>query len=188
MNGIEEYSNAFSREYCNVVIDTFEKMYQRGQTYFQNSIHKNSDDRVMYDWAPGNTVFYQDTEICKHFYDGIHKVYTEHYSQKYNVLTTLFQHTPKGMGIQRTSPHQGYHAWHTEQGNIASSCRIIAYTLYLNDIDQGGETEFLYQGVKVKPEAGKVLFFPTGFMYPHRGNPIYDGYKYIVTGWYTFDH
>ena len=64
---------------------------------------------------------------------------------------------------------------------------VINYMLYLNDIDEGGETEFLYQGKKLKPEQGKVVIFPCGFTFPHRGNPIYKGEKYIITGWYTYD-
>ena len=59
--------------------------------------------------------------------------------------------------------------------------------VYLNDVEEGGETEFLYQGVKLKPETGKLVIFPTSYMYPHRGNPIYKGEKYIITGWYTYD-
>ena len=60
--------------------------------------------------------------------------------------------------------------------------------LYLNDVDEGGETEYLIsRRVKVKPEEGKLVFWPAGYTHPHRGNPIYDGYKYIITGWYTYD-
>ena len=39
----------------------------------------------------------------------------------------------------------------------------------------------------VKPVAGKLVFFPATWQHPHRGNPIYDGYKYIITGWFTYD-
>ena len=97
------------------------------------------------------------------------------------------QHSPKGMSVQKTLPHQGYHAWHSENADLSSASRILAYTVYLNGVEEGGETEFLYQGVKIKPEPGKLSIFPTSFTHPHRGNPIYKGVKYIVTGWYTFD-
>lgn len=188
MNGIEEYANAYSKEFCNDVIRAFEDAYDNQLTYFQNDIHKNSDDRIAYDWAPSSQVYYQNTNFIKHFYEVLSDVYKNHYSQKYNILTKLFQHTPKGMGIQRTGPGQGYHSWHVEQGNVASSNRIIAYLLYLNSIEDGGETEFLYQGLKIKPEQGKLVLFPTAYTYPHRGNPIYNGYKYVISGWFTFDH
>ena len=104
-----------------------------------------------------------------------------------DILETIEGHSPKGMCIQRTGPKQGYHVWHVEDGGQASCNRVVAYTLYLNDVEEGGETEYLYQGVKVKPEEGKLVFWPAGYTHPHRGNPIYEGYKYIITGWYTYD-
>jgi hypothetical protein len=186
MNGIEEYEGAFDKGYCDAVIAEFENMHQRNLTLYQNSIGKNEDDRIMYDWSPGNQTYHHDWPLVEHFYKGIHEVYKE-YAKKYDILNRLQQHTPKGMGIQRTSPHMGYHAWHNEAGCNSTATRLLAYTLYLNDIEEGGETEFLYHGVKIKPKTGKVAFFPSGYTYPHRGNPIYKGYKYIVTGWYTFD-
>ena len=55
--------------------------------------------------------------------------------------------------------------------------------LYLNDIDEGGETEFLYQHKRVPPKAGTIVIWPTGFSHTHRGNPPLSNTKYIVTGW-----
>lgn len=188
MNGIEIYNNAFSSEYCQHVIDTFESMSARQWTTLQSGIHKNADERIVLDWAPTGNMFYQNFDICQHFYETIHKYYTEQYAEKYDVLKTLYQHTPKGMSIQKTMPHQGYHAWHCEAGHLASAARVLTYTVYLNDVEEGGETEFLYQGVKIKPEVGKLAFFPGNYMYPHRGNPTYKTPKYIISGWYTFDH
>ena len=52
----------------------------------------------------------------------------------------------------------------------------------LNDLNDSGETEFLYQKKKVKPKAGRVLIFPGSFTHLHRGNPPYEA-KYIATGW-----
>lgn len=117
----------------------------------------------------------------------MHEVYTTQYIEKYTMLKQSEQHSPKGMSVQRTRPHQGYHAWHAEASDQSSSTRVVNYMLYLNDVDEGGETEFLYQGKKIAPEQGKVVIFPCGFTFPHRGNPIYKGEKYIITGWYTYD-
>ena len=34
---------------------------------------------------------------------------------------------------------------------LYKGARVMAYTLYLNSVEEGGETEFLYPGVKIKP-------------------------------------
>ncbi len=53
--------------------------------------------------------------------------------------------------------------------------------VYLNDVDSGGETEFLYQQLKIKPKRGRVVIWPGSFTHLHIGNhPMSD--KYIHTG------
>jgi len=185
-NGIEEYHNVFEKEYCDEIIKHFEVMAQR-QVVRPNNGEASSDDRVVFDWAHTQNQYHYDFGLCDYFYKKIFEVYTTQYIEKYQMLKQSDQHSPKGMSVQRTRPHQGYHAWHAEASDQSSSTRVVNYMLYLNDVEEGGETEFLYQGVKLKPETGKVVIFPTGFTYPHRGNPIYKGVKYIITGWYTYD-
>ncbi|BCU95871.1 MAG: hypothetical protein CM15mV10_2600 [uncultured marine virus] len=51
--------------------------------------------------------------------------------------------------------------------------RILAFILYLNDVEEGGETEFITLNRLVKPETGKVLCFPCNFMFPHKGNILF---------------
>ena len=101
---------------------------------------------------------------------------------KYN--KNIFFDTVK---IQKTIPSEGYHIWHWEVNPLdpAASCREVVYTIYLNDVEEGGETEFLHQAVRIKPKKGKVLFFPSSFTHTHRGNPPLSGDKYIATGWLT---
>ena len=59
--------------------------------------------------------------------------------------------------------------------------RLLAFILYLNDVEEGGETEFMTLNRLVKPETGKVLCFPCNFMFPHKGNIPLSNDKYIVT-------
>ena len=148
---------------------------------------KNQDERIFMDMANHNNMFHVDADLCKFFYQTVMTTYEEKYRKKYDSLGAVVQHSPKGMRIQKTRPHQGYHAWHCENADLCTSSRLMAYTLYLNTVEEGGETEFLYQGVKIKPEPGKLAIFPAYYTHPHRGNPIYKGIKYIVSGWYTFD-
>ena len=62
-------------------------------------------------------------------------------------------------------------------------CIRDRYTIYLNDVEEGGETEFLHQSVRVKPKTGRIVFWPAGYPFVHRGNPPLKGEKYIMTGW-----
>ena len=91
-----------------------------------------------------------------------------------------------GYAIQRTNPGEFYH-WHIDGGSHEFSQRQLVAIWYLNDVPgPGGETEFSYQGVKIRPEAGKLLLFPPFWTHEHRGATLHDGVKYIATTWVVF--
>jgi predicted 2-oxoglutarate/Fe(II)-dependent dioxygenase YbiX len=60
----------------------------------------------------------------------------------------------------------------------------LSVLLYLNDDYEGGEIEFRQSGLKFKPEAGSVLFFPSNFLYVHEVYPVTRGPRYALPNWY----
>lgn len=91
-----------------------------------------------------------------------------------------------GYNMQRTRPGEFYE-WHTDSGPGAFSQRQLVAIWYLNDVaGPGGETEFLYQELKVKPAEGKLLLFPPFWTHHHRGAKLESGVKYIATTWVCF--
>jgi predicted 2-oxoglutarate/Fe(II)-dependent dioxygenase YbiX len=70
---------------------------------------------------------------------------------------------------------------HQDQG---ISSRILSSVIYLNDDYEGGEIEFMHSGVKIKPEAGSIIFFPSNFLYVHEVYPIVSGSRYSMPHWY----
>lgn len=60
-----------------------------------------------------------------------------------------------------------------------SAVRFLVCFWYLNDVAEGGETVFK-DGPTVQPEAGKIIMFPSSFMYPHWANPPRSNNKFIV--------
>ena len=105
----------------------------------------------------------------------------EQYLDWYPFLKNFHYHSTTCL-LQKTKPTEGYHDWHSESNNIACINRTLVWSVYFNDLEDSGETEFLYQKQKIKPKAGRVLIFPGSFTHLHRGNPPYEA-KYIETGW-----
>lgn len=89
--------------------------------------------------------------------------------------------------IQKYFPGDAYYSWHCEAGNTESSNRIMAWMIYLNDVNDGGETEFKFQNYKSKAEKGKLLIWPAAWTHVHRGVASQSETKYIITGWFTFN-
>ena len=86
--------------------------------------------------------------------------------------------------LQKTKPSGGYHKWHHEQSNLTTAERVLTWTIYLNSIEEGGETEFLHQSKRVKAQKGRIVLFPACYTHSHRGNPPLESDKYILTGWF----
>lgn len=122
--------------------------------------------------------------------------YNQELSQVLNTYTEVFQYSKetiaafeqdKHYNIQRYSPNHHYSAWHCENnGESPFSNRHLAFMTYLNDVEIGGETEFLYQKLKIKPKTGLTLIWPAYFTHTHRGLPAPTETKYVTTGWFTF--
>ena len=87
--------------------------------------------------------------------------------------------------LQKTEPLEGYHIFHCENSNWAYRHRVLAWMIYLNDVEEGGETEWLYQQLKIKPKKNTAAIWPGSFTHLHRGNPPISGTKYVLTGWFT---
>ena len=94
----------------------------------------------------------------------------------------------KGYTIQRTEPGQFFN-WHSDFLIEPETgwARAVAFIFYLNDIHDGGETEFCH-GLKVRPKQGSLLFFPSDFSVFHRGVAPESETKYICTGWMHVTH
>ena len=110
-------------------------------------------------------IYNRETNIMK--YIGLDELHWDHYK------------------VQKTCPSGGYHVWHVEQNpcNHHTVNRVLVFTLYLNDVEEGGETEFLLQSQRVSAKKGRVCVFPAYFPFVHRGNPPLKEDKYIATGW-----
>jgi prolyl 4-hydroxylase len=109
------------------------------------------------------------------------------YISKFPVLQKHNQYTiGNGFNIQRYYPNEGYFQWHCERNSFQSSPRLLVFTTYLNTVNDGGETEFMYQNLKIKPETGLTVIFPADWMYYHRGIPSNTETKWIVTGWFSY--
>jgi hypothetical protein len=63
------------------------------------------------------------------------------------------------------------------------SGRAISAVVYLNDDYTGGEIEFPNFKVKIKPQKGMLILFPSNFAYRHIAHPVVDGTKYSLVTW-----
>jgi hypothetical protein len=181
---VSTYENALSEEECKKIIELFEKdlnnhIDNNGDTqFFRDKMERHDYQKFYSSDDTSNLIVLKVNEIL----DKCIKLYAEEFW-----IVKQLKATSLNIKLQKTPPRGGYHVWHCEQGSLKQSQnRALVWTIYLNDIPDGeGETEFLWQGLRVKSKAGTVCIFPAAFTHTHRGNPVYSCDKYIATGWYT---
>jgi len=189
-NFIGVYDDCFSDKFCDSLIDYFEWCLKNNRTY-----KRPEDENVKKDDSTNlnpasieeiNFTFNNVQGFIGEFNDVFWNQCYKEYTDKYSTLKQYDQHTIYSYKLQKTVPTGGYHVWHSEDGAVAMSRRIGVYILYLNDVEEGGETEFLYLSKRVVAKKGRLLVFPANFPWTHRGNPPLSGNKYIMTGWIEF--
>jgi hypothetical protein len=91
------------------------------------------------------------------------------------------------MAIQHYRPGGGYKVWHFERDNRNEliARRHLAFMTYLNDVDDGGGTRFLYQSLTIQARRGLTLIWPAEWMFTHKGEVSPSQEKYIITGWFS---
>lgn len=186
MEFIYECDDVFPLDFCNRVIDKFEKsdLKFKGMADCNNiSSVKQSTDLRIYDepeWVEEEKYFHvmiqkamkkYETFLLKMDVDGKVK------EELSLMMMDAHIHPPQ---IQKTEPGQYYH-WHHDQA-YPPQWKKFTYIIYLNDVekDSGGTTEFSC-GKSIQPKAGKIVFFPCTWTYFHRGKTLEKGVKYIAT-------
>jgi len=188
-NFVMKFDNFMSPEECNDFIGVFERFEKSGLT-----INRQQQDNTPNTIKDDDQLFYSSllTEreldisdmspfhyFANRFWESAYPVY----AQKYHVVSHHAHHTIRYMKVQKTVVGGGYHVWHSEDDSVQNMRRLMTYILYLNDVDEGGETEFLYYPKRIKPTAGTLILWPAGYTHAHRGNPPISNTKYILTGW-----
>jgi hypothetical protein len=183
------FDDVFSKEFCDNVIFFYEKMLESGFGHSRQSEgdRKSKKDDVAVYLAQNEVVRLDNaTFLSAEFHDTFWKKCYSEYADEYGALVELSPHRIYSSKIQKTKVGGGYHVWHPEVGGRENADRILFYILYLNDVEDGGETEFLYYPRRVKPKAGRMIVAPAHFTHTHRGNPPLTNEKYIITGWVEF--
>tara|TARA_B100001250_G_C19792104_1_gene787007 strand:+ start:69 stop:833 length:765 start_codon:yes stop_codon:yes gene_type:complete len=196
---IHVQDQALSPEFCKEVINRFEKDERRSagvsgsdsqvQTIKQsNDLHISSAEG----WGDLNDEFYNSlTRALPEYLRHIHShyqlpCYDDNDMYDWAEFSPLFGNDvwDKGYQVQKTKPTDFYD-WHDDMMVHweEQSERTITFLWYLNDIHEGGCTEFM-NGFKVPPRAGRLLLFPSTWTYMHRGGRLLGRTdKYICTGW-----
>lgn len=190
-NFIGMYQDVYPDGFCNHLINEFERLLESGvcnnrQSAENTTKTRKEDFHYFMNMRSNPMSSFNDVCVNKMFLTGLQNCFDDYVDEfdilkDYNLRCTTLK-------MQKTEPGAGYHVWHSEQGPDADASRCLVYIAYLNDIEEAGETEFLYQKLRVAPKENTVVIWPAAFTHTHRGNVVHgDKSKYIITGWFYIE-
>ena len=185
-NFIGVYDNYITVEECNKAIKLYEDQNKFNNTInrigFENSSVLQKQDQQFFAIENNLDVWWEKLKTMIINFEMAFKHYSENTGAN-NAYDGISFHFTQ-LKLQKTLPTEGYHVWHIEHGKgFDNEPRAFAFSIYLNDVEDGGETEFLHFSKRVKPKTGRIVIWPAAFPYLHRGNPPLSGEKYILTSW-----
>jgi hypothetical protein len=177
------YDNALPKEDCKFIIDWFESsadLHEIGKSAVGiNKKVKDSTDIAC--------VMNSNISISKWIHKALHLSFKD-YVKRYKILDNIekFALDP-GYNVQRYYPNQGYFREHCENagGPHKDSKRVLAWTLYLNDVTDGGGTRYTLLNKTVDAVEGRLVLFPAYWTHAHHGIVSPTQTKYIATGWFA---
>lgn len=144
--------------------------------------HKKSTDIAI----NPNEIANPEYEVFQDYFHQLQALFLD-YKEQWPFLQTFLEKIQIGsFNVQRYLPGDHFANLHSERTHLSKLHRIFAFMTYLNDVEEGGTTDFHHYGLKIKPEKGKTLIWPAEWTHAHTGSLLKGGKKYIVTGWMNF--
>jgi hypothetical protein len=177
---------------CDDIIDMFIKNENKKPGTTAGGINpdiKNTNDLYI-------SILVGFEELDKFLYNKLHiaiknylnkiKYHLNSIEVKEDILSYFNTVSDFGYQIQEYVKNEGKYNWHSDSLDLNgikknNQMRMLAFIWYLNDVHEGGETEFV--NGKVTPKRGSLLIFPSSWTYLHKGNVPISNNKYIITGW-----
>lgn len=187
------YDEVFPDGYCSHMISEFERIRQNGHCGNRQDSEgakktKKQDEFYFLNLKNHSFSPFNSENSMSIFWEGLQTCFDD-YADEFDILKDANLKCTS-VKMQKTDPGGGYHIWHCEQGNNDQANRGLVYMIYLNDLngDSAGETEFLYQRLRIPPKQNTMIIWPAAFTHTHRGNLVHgDKAKYVITGWFYYE-
>ena len=181
---IKVYDNVIGEESCKMLIEKFEDFHE----HFKTVHEEDGDNRISF-----KQIILVDHKEWESVQNGMLEVFQDyiiHYKVDCKVYDKMWPETYGYEAIRikryldddydRFDPHVDVLDHHTSR-------RFLAFFIYLNDVEEGGETQFMnlhkpgtYIPYMIQPKRGRLLMFPPTWQYYHAGLKPISGKKYLL--------
>lgn len=165
--------------FCDEVLNVFENATNKEPGRSGVGLDKSIKDSI--------DVTIDPESIDRIHYGTVLKQCADLYYEKYKWSACCGYALNQQFNIQYYPPNGGYKMWHSERGSAEMPyvSRHLVWMTYLNDVTDGGGTEFYHQNIIIPARKGLTLIWPVDWTFVHRGQISPTQEKTIVTGWFN---
>ena len=179
---VRYYDNVVSKEWCNSVIDLFEKSNSKTFDEERKSFTELDIDNLPEERSEMGLP-YEPFKDIKETFIRVLKQNLQHFMKEVDIKE---HHFPPVVDMENirikkyTDNGKDVFKDHVDilRSKGPTSKRFLVFILYLSDVEEGGETSIPRYKIKCKPKAGRLLMFPPFWTHPHQGEKVIKGTKY----------
>ena len=186
---IKVYDNTLTEQFCKSVCQKLDEDSRKKLGVFGGSDKSDPDIKSSLDlkiskfpeWKEEDEIFFITmSQFLKKYQDDIQ---TDNNSGRFSFSygNDFFADTGYLVKVYKPGGHYDWHQDYTIHPYYG--VRELTFIWYLNDNFDEGETEFC-NGKKITPKTGRLVIFPSNWMFVHRGCRVKKNNKYIATAWY----
>ena len=178
--GVEEFfiSEKSSEILCGLIKNGCNALWEKAE--YRGATPANAYPQIRFIGEEVNSCHSVDPlrryyETVSSLFGNIMDIYTKKYPMEEPVpeQITLIR---MGVGVMQ----------HTHSDAMTDAHRVVSIVSHYNDSYDGGEFVFDRIGLTLKPRAGRILVFPSNFLFSHKVNPVTSGVRYSSNRFYGY--
>lgn len=176
------YKSALSDQLCDSVVALFEEHNGRASTDIPVMTRYTGTSSNMYLLAPNSEA--KDgikTELDLDIFNAFNAA-IEDYQRTFYWLSDCPEIVDSGYRIQKYESGKDQYSEHIDGDpwSLAYQGRLCGVVMYLNTVEEGGETYFPHQKIGIKPVKGNIAIFPANWTHPHEAKTPVSNDKYVI--------
>ena len=183
-NYIQIYDDVIDKDSCNTLIGKFETHEEQHETVYQ----EDGDEKIAFKQL--QLIKFKEWESIQQGLLELFQDYIVRYKIDCNIKTKQWpdEYGYEAIRMKRyLNNDSDRFDPHVDVLNHDTSRRFLAFFIYINDVDEGGETKFLnfqkpgtFIPFTVTPKRGRLLMFPPMWPWYHAGLKPESGNKYLI--------
>jgi len=186
-NRLENYVGVFDNTFPERVLNTFLKVIKDYKNFTNAAIIKDggmevhTDTRNAQFWSLGRNL-QSMTEV--HWANFMHNKIWNYVNEYCSRIEKKMDLIVKEINVLKYEVG-GHYVAHTDHHRTEP--RTLSFIFFLNDDYEGGDIHFFFPNEQnkmiIKKKAGRLIIFPSNFLYPHAVEPVTKGVRYTVVSW-----